>query len=217
MPEDQVRKRERMRLYMAKRRASDPAYQRSARVERACACGAVVMVRPDSTGTRCGSCSRRAAALAGAERRRARRLPVVHPAPVRPSWVGRPPTVLRPSRRVWFAGYCRSCAAPFIHDQPQTVTCSAACSKRLGRARYRAQKRNAFVAPVCRAEIFARDLWRCLLCGDPLAMAAVVPHPLAPTIDHVIPLARGGWHAPDNVQAAHFLCNSRKADRSEVA
>jgi 5-methylcytosine-specific restriction endonuclease McrA len=57
-----------------------------------------------------------------------------------------------------------------------------------------------------------------MLCGEPLAMAEQVPHPLAPTIDHVIPLARGGWHAPDNVQAAHFLCNSRKSDRpQEVA
>lgn len=78
------------------------------------------------------------------------------------------------------------------------------------RDRRRARKRDAFVEIVRRAEIFARDLWRCMLCGEPLAMAEQVPHPLAPTIDHVIPLARGGAHAPWNVQAAHFLCNSRK-------
>jgi len=45
---------------------------------------------------------------------------------------------------------------------------------------------------------------------------AVVPHPLAPTIDHVVPLAAGGLHEPANVQLAHFLCNARKSDRGEA-
>jgi len=41
---------------------------------------------------------------------------------------------------------------------------------------------------------------------------AVVPHPKAPTIDHVIPLSKGGTHEPANVQLAHYYCNSIKAD-----
>jgi 5-methylcytosine-specific restriction endonuclease McrA len=53
----------------------------------------------------------------------------------------------------------------------------------------------------------------CRLCGDPMMMGQAVPHPKAPTIDHVIPLAKGGTHEPANVQAAHFLCNSIKGDR----
>lgn len=52
----------------------------------------------------------------------------------------------------------------------------------------------------------------CGICGDPIPRAAVVPDPLAPVLDHVVPLARGGVHAIDNVQAAHFLCNSFKRD-----
>lgn len=75
------------------------------------------------------------------------------------------------------------------------------------------RERAAFVAPVSPAAIYARDEFTCKLCGDPLAMAEVVPHPLAPTIDHVLALANGGTHEPANVQAAHFLCNVRKSDR----
>jgi len=72
--------------------------------------------------------------------------------------------------------------------------------------------RAAFVAAVSPVEIFERDGWRCQLCRKALLRDAVVPHPLAPTIDHIVPLACGGSHEPRNVQAAHFMCNSRKRD-----
>lgn len=32
-------------------------------------------------------------------------------------------------------------------------------------------------------------------------------------MDHVIPLARGGWHAMDNVKLACLGCNIRKNDK----
>ncbi len=37
--------------------------------------------------------------------------------------------------------------------------------------------------------------------------------PLAPVIDHIVPLDAGGLHEPANVQCAHFLCNSKKGAR----
>jgi 5-methylcytosine-specific restriction endonuclease McrA len=36
---------------------------------------------------------------------------------------------------------------------------------------------------------------------------------MSPTIDHILPLARGGTHEPSNVQAAHFGCNAAKGAR----
>jgi 5-methylcytosine-specific restriction endonuclease McrA len=32
------------------------------------------------------------------------------------------------------------------------------------------------------------------------------------TLDHVVPLAKGGTHEPANTQIAHAVCNSRKND-----
>lgn len=61
---------------------------------------------------------------------------------------------------------------------------------------------------VYRSKIFERDGWRCQLCRKPVRRTAVVPHPLAPTLDHIVPLAAGGLHEPANVQTAHFICNS---------
>jgi len=41
-------------------------------------------------------------------------------------------------------------------------------------------------------------------------MTKVVPHPKAPTIDHIVPLSAGGDDTKANVQLAHFSCNTRK-------
>ena len=66
--------------------------------------------------------------------------------------------------------------------------------------------------------VFGRDGWICGICSEPIPLVAVVPHPLAATIDHIVPLALGGPHVYENVQAAHFLCNSLKgANPMEVA
>jgi len=75
----------------------------------------------------------------------------------------------------------------------------------------------AYVQPVYRSRVFKRDRYECQLCGQPMDMSVTAPQPFAPTIDHIIPIARGGTHEPANVQSAHFICNSRKRDALEPA
>jgi len=113
---------------------------------------------------------------------------------------------------------CRTCGqhiTPMAQDMDQRRTyCSVACRDRAHRRRERERRRSvergAYVSPVVPTEVFNRDGWRCMICRKPLKRGAAVPHPLAPTIDHIVPLADGGTHEPANVQAAHFLCNSTK-------
>lgn len=117
-------------------------------------------------------------------------------------------------------GSCRVCGASFVSFN-MDVTCSDECReirnrqvKVLHKAKRRALKRNAFVAPVYRKKVFEADGYRCHICGKMTSRNAVVPHPKAPTIDHLIPLAQGGMHEPSNCRTAHFLCNALKGDRS---
>lgn len=120
-----------------------------------------------------------------------------------------------PSVRVFFP-YCSVCNASFA--TPYTVsTCSDTCAeekkrkdRRLAKDRRRALMRDAFVSNVYRQKIYERDRWRCQLCDKPVRRNAVTPHPLAPTLDHIVPLAAGGTHEPSNCQLAHYICNSRK-------
>ncbi|MFC8277198.1 HNH endonuclease [Streptomyces sp. NPDC057271] len=79
--------------------------------------------------------------------------------------------------------------------------------------RRRAAKRGGVSEPYTLAEIAERDGRRCKLCGGRVAMTQKVPHPKAPTIDHVVPVSEGGDDTRANVQLAHFVCNSAKGAR----
>lgn len=144
------------------------------------------------------------------------------PRPALHTFIERMPMTTPPRTRTFKSGQCKMCAAWFL-DLFGSSTCSNACQnerhadqKREHKQRRRARKRDAFVAPVYRTAIFERDAWTCQLCYRPIARTQVAPHPDAPTIDHVIPLAAGGTHEPSNVQAAHFLCNSLKGHREHA-
>lgn len=54
----------------------------------------------------------------------------------------------------------------------------------------------------------------CGICGRPVDMSLKYPDPLAPCIDHIIPVAKGG-HPSDieNLQLAHWTCNRQKSDK----
>jgi 5-methylcytosine-specific restriction endonuclease McrA len=52
----------------------------------------------------------------------------------------------------------------------------------------------------------------CGICGRPVDKSLKFPHPLSPTIDHIIPVSKGGHpSALDNLQLAHFTCNREKS------
>ena len=64
-----------------------------------------------------------------------------------------------------------------------------------------------------RKRIFATQTI-CALCGKPVDFNLKYPHPLSPTIDHIVPVAKGG-HPSDinNLQLAHRCCNRAKSDK----
>lgn len=54
----------------------------------------------------------------------------------------------------------------------------------------------------------------CGICGQPVDRSYKYPHPLSATVDHIIPIAKGG-HPSDlsNLQLAHRWCNRQKSDK----
>lgn len=73
-----------------------------------------------------------------------------------------------------------------------------------------ARKRGQTPQLIDRAAIYSRDGGQCQLCGLPVL-------PKNRSLDHVVPLALGGAHTPENVQLAHLLCNQRKGKRSTLS
>lgn len=53
----------------------------------------------------------------------------------------------------------------------------------------------------------------CGICGKPVDKTLRWPHPMSATVDHIIPIARGGHPSDiDNLQLAHWCCNRAKSD-----
>lgn len=114
-------------------------------------------------------------------------------------------------------GACAKCGEKFTRRCPlgsETKFCSSRCKgwKAKDRSRRRQLERDAFVSTVDRRTIFDRDGWVCQLCMEPVDPARKWPDLMSASLDHIVPLAKGGTHEPDNCQLAHFLCNSRKSD-----
>ncbi|MFD8173633.1 HNH endonuclease [Streptomyces sp. NPDC059709] len=86
----------------------------------------------------------------------------------------------------------------------------------LGRAssqRRRARLATTVVESFRHREIFERDGLTCQLCQEPVDPKLKHPDPRSASLDHVVPLAKGGHHTRANVQLAHLVCNLRKADK----
>lgn len=88
-----------------------------------------------------------------------------------------------------------------------------AARKREKDHRRRARLLNAFVEDVNIDVLWERDSGACGICSDPVDRDLAWPGRMVATIDHVVPLARGGEHSYANAQLAHMGCNARKGDR----
>jgi 5-methylcytosine-specific restriction endonuclease McrA len=63
-------------------------------------------------------------------------------------------------------------------------------------------------------QIAERDGLACGICGQLVDLGLSRADGLmCPSIDHIIPRARGGTHDPANLQLAHLYCNMVKSDR----
>lgn len=71
-------------------------------------------------------------------------------------------------------------------------------------------------SPYVSREIAERDGWRCGVCGGRIDPDLRFPNHRSLSIDHILPLSKGGTDEPHNVQAAHFICNSRKSNKAKV-
>lgn len=116
---------------------------------------------------------------------------------------------------------CAVCGKTFQTIQPNQKTCSKECSKK--RKTHRSDHRIPSDAIVDRditlATLYQRDEGICYICGCTCDWNDIEKHDgyvvtggKYPSIDHIIPVSRGGKHAWKNVRLACRNCNSKKTD-----
>jgi len=139
------------------------------------------------------------------------------------------------SRKFEFSTCCRRCGCAITargHRGSRLRTCEKCKEKiakegiRRHRQKYgknhrdRARHHGVQYVSFPVREIYERDGYKCQICNKRVFKKARYRksdgkiHSLSPTIDHIVPMSKGGNHEPDNCQTACFMCNSRKSDSS---
>lgn len=120
---------------------------------------------------------------------------------------------------------CRNCGNEFMTEfKKSKVFCSDDCKTRYQhelkrRSKHRLDGKIAD-SGITLTKLCTRDNGICQLCGQPVDWSdyfidkngAFIVGKNYPSVDHIYPISRGGLHAWDNVQLAHFSCNSVKSD-----
>lgn len=114
---------------------------------------------------------------------------------------------------------CEDCGEKYIAHFPLAKYCPA-CKKRKERARSKHRYDGiAIDKDITLGKLAKRDNNICWICGlfvdwtdkRPGNNTTVVGD-MYPSIDHIIPISKGGMHSWDNVALAHMKCNSWKRD-----
>jgi 5-methylcytosine-specific restriction endonuclease McrA len=130
---------------------------------------------------------------------------------------------------------CKVCGSPvgYKHRSPKKY-CSDVCrsigygasreafkqtdayraAKRKAKAKRRAIERGLEAHSIDPIRVFERDGWRCHMCNkklNPIDRGTIKP--LAPELDHIVPISKGGKHIWSNVACSCRLCNSTKSDK----
>ncbi len=146
--------------------------------------------------------------------------------------------VLRAARAQARAANSRACKicgtifAPSMSSGPLPSTCSQSCRKldkdlrgaawrkanpdkvRDYQHNRRAILRDVPHARIDEAVVAERDNFTCALCHEPVDCELRWPHPMSPSLDHIIPLSKDGTsHTYANVQLSHYSCNCRRGAR----
>lgn len=126
------------------------------------------------------------------------------------------------SRPLSSARQCRFCdsriAATNTRGRGRSV-CDT-CGLHHGSFKSRARLYGVAYENVSRLAVFERDGWRCQLCGHKVLKKAKRNrhtrrlHPRTASLDHIIPMSKGGPHCEANVQCACLMCNVRKHARN---
>lgn len=110
---------------------------------------------------------------------------------------------------------CVVCGEWFTAKNVKQVCCSPECSRKRDNAQH--EHRNARNGKpdtsITLSRLYRRDGGRCQICGKEMSFDIDPQSGDYPSIDHIIPLARGGLHQWDNVQLACRRCNWEKGDK----
>jgi 5-methylcytosine-specific restriction endonuclease McrA len=132
--------------------------------------------------------------------------------------------VVRQSKRKKITLECFNCGKKYetYSSNHKSIYCSDKCRDYIARRKQNGNvyryKRNAHYKSNIEFEsdriiydkVFCEHGYICNICGNHIDSSLRFPHSMSASIDHVIPISKGGTHTYDNIRPAHLSCNCRK-------
>ncbi|MCG0679858.1 hypothetical protein IMAU70100_01054 [Lactiplantibacillus plantarum] len=120
-----------------------------------------------------------------------------------------------------FFKQCKWCGKTFETTSKFRCYCSKKCGKEKKNQyhtekkskRYERAKKNGKYEIISLQRLYVRDKGKCYLCGKHLVLNEDYNRTDAPTIEHVIPICKGGTNTWDNVKLACRKCNDEKGTK----
>lgn len=84
------------------------------------------------------------------------------------------------------------------------------------KSEYRARQAMAISEPFTVYDIVDRDGTDCYLCDEPVDLSLIWPDQMCRSIDHVVPLVKGGHDVFENSKLTHLRCNATKSDHTDL-
>lgn len=115
-----------------------------------------------------------------------------------------------------YTSTCAWCAESIVKDTPfyHPTHYHRDCAKKAERARYRLKtiKRQGASTGIRISvdELAERDGFICYLCNGQVDMTVPRLSPNGATVDHIVPISRGGLDTLENIKLTHWKCNRAK-------
>lgn len=115
---------------------------------------------------------------------------------------------------------CRWCEEEYVGPFGSTPynKMHDACAVQAKQSRYRIKtvKRQSKIVSrtvMTVTKLVERDGSDCFICGDFVDLSLPRTNRFGATVEHVVPLKRGGLDVPENLRLAHWICNVRKGSK----
>jgi 5-methylcytosine-specific restriction endonuclease McrA len=118
------------------------------------------------------------------------------------------------TQRTFRCAQCHGVVASSIKKRYCSKKCSSLINWRTQKHKRRAWKRDGQRGEsIGLPELLKRDKYICGLCHRKIKESLRYPHPQSPSLDHIVPLSKGGSHEWKNVQSSHHACNQAKRSK----
>lgn len=126
-----------------------------------------------------------------------------------------------------FKHICNECGKEYKNTRRSSMFCNTECGKKYNNRKKTLRKRVKAISNgkveygINLTKLIKKDNNTCYICGGKCNSndyklddkGYFIAGGTYPSVDHVLPIAKGGTHSWDNVRLAHCLCNSLKSDK----